>query len=78
VILRSSARRVAHALMVALLAVLCAIAMDHLDLARAALALATARPEWLALAVAIYLAILLLWAWQRHLLAPRRPAGSRR
>ncbi|HTK47516.1 MAG TPA: lysylphosphatidylglycerol synthase transmembrane domain-containing protein [Gemmatimonadaceae bacterium] len=77
-ILRSSARRVAHALMVALLAVLFAIALVHLDLARAAVALATARPEWLALAVSCYLAILLLWAWQWHLLAPRRPGGSMR
>jgi uncharacterized membrane protein YbhN (UPF0104 family) len=74
--LSSSARRVAHALVVALLALAFAVALVRIDLGRAAAALAGARPEWLALAVSCYLAILLLWGWQWHLLAPRRTGGS--
>lgn len=77
-ILPASARRVAHALVVALLALSFAVALAHLELRRAAAAVASARPEWIALAVSCYLTILLLWAWQWHLLAPRRPRGSMR
>lgn len=75
-ILPASGRRVAHALVVALLALSFAVALAHMELGRTAAALASARPDWLALAVSCYLAILLLWAWQWHLLAPRRPRGS--
>ncbi len=56
-----------------LLALLAAfvLALRRVDPARALEALATVRGEWVALAALCYLAILPLWAWQWHLLAPR-------
>jgi uncharacterized membrane protein YbhN (UPF0104 family) len=76
VIVSAAARRVAQALVVAVLAVLFAVALGHMELTRAAAALVAARPEWIALAVSCYLGLLVLWAWQWQLLSPRRPGGS--
>lgn len=73
---RSTARRVVHVAVVGALVLLFASALARMDLSRSAQALASARPEWLALAVSCYLSILLLWAWQWHLLAPARPGRT--
>lgn len=55
------------------LALLVVAALQRMDLARAAAELTSARVGWLVAAVACYVTILPLWAWQWTLLAPRAP-----
>ena len=64
---------------VAVLGILLIVAVRRFDLVHVVATLATARPAWLALAVASYLAILPLWALQWSVLAPRdgRPLFGR-
>ena len=52
------------------------VSLYRMDLGRALAQLASVRAGWLGLALCCYLAILPLWAWQWHLLAPR-DAGRR-
>ena len=54
------------------------VAVQRMDLGRAAALLASVRGEWLALAIACYASILPLWAWQWVLLSPRSPAPRTR
>jgi uncharacterized membrane protein YbhN (UPF0104 family) len=65
--LRTAARVVAVVVPLALLVA----AVSRFDLARVLKTLVTARPAWVAFAVACYLSILPLWALQWHVLAPR-------
>jgi uncharacterized protein (TIRG00374 family) len=53
-----------------------AVALRGLDPARALQALASVHGAWLAAAALCYLAILPLWAWQWHLLAPPAPSQT--
>jgi len=69
-------RTVAHVAAVVVLGALLFVAIRRFDLARLTLVLATARPGWVALAVASYVAILPLWALQWCVLAP--PTGEPR
>ncbi|HEX7941259.1 MAG TPA: lysylphosphatidylglycerol synthase transmembrane domain-containing protein [Gemmatimonadaceae bacterium] len=62
-------------LVLALLAAL-VLALRGLDPARALEALASVRGAWVAAAALCYLAILPLWAWQWHLLAPPSPSQT--
>jgi len=52
------------------------VALRELDAARALEALASVRGVWVAAASLCYLAILPLWAWQWHLLAPSSPSQT--
>ena len=56
------------------LAGLVAVALQRMDLARAAAQIASVRAQWLLLAIVCYAVILPLWAGQWTLLAPRGPA----
>jgi len=69
----ASPRRGWRVLALLALAVLVVVAMQRMDLARAATQLATVRAEWLVLAMACYATILPLWAWQWTLLSPGAP-----
>ena len=69
-------RTLAHVAAVVILAALLVVAIRRFDLAQLTLVLATARPTWVVLAVASYMAILPLWALQWCVLAP--PAGEPR
>jgi uncharacterized membrane protein YbhN (UPF0104 family) len=60
------------------LAGLIAVAVQRMDLVRAAAALSGVRGDWLVLAIACFAAILPLWAWQWTLLSPRAPEGRPR
>lgn len=71
-----SALRRGRAIALLALGGLVVVALQRMDLARAAAELTTARVGWLVAAVACYATILPLWAWQWTLLAPR--AGRRR
>lgn len=64
-------RTAAHIVAVLVLAALLVVAVRRFDLAEVLAMLATARPAWVALAVACYLAILPLWALEWCLLVPR-------
>ena len=69
-------RTLAHVAAVVVLGGLLVIAVRRFDLSQLTLVLATARPGWVALAMASYMAILPLWALQWCVLAP--PAGEPR
>lgn len=69
-------RTVSHVAAVAVLGGLLVLAVRRFDLAHLTLVLATARPAWVALAVASYMAILPIWALQWCVLAP--PTGESR
>lgn len=69
-------RTLAHVVAVVILAALLVVAIRRFDLAQLTLVLATARPAWVVLAVASYMAILPLWALQWCVLAP--PTGEPR
>ena len=73
---RPRVRTVAHVAAVVVLGALLVVAIRRFDLTRLTLVLATARPAWVALAVASYVAILPLWALQWCVLAP--PTGEAR
>jgi uncharacterized protein (TIRG00374 family) len=66
--------------LLALLAVagLLIVAVQRLDLTRAAAQVTAIRGEWLVLAITCYAAILPLWAWQWRLLSPRAPGARPR
>lgn len=69
-------RTLAHVAAVVVLGGLLVIAVRRFDLSQLTLVLATARPGWVALAMASYMAILPLWALQWCVLAP--PGGEPR
>jgi len=73
-----SARRGGRLLALLALAALIGVALQRMDLARAATQIATVRGEWLVLAIACYAAILPLWAWQWTLLSPPERGPSSR
>jgi uncharacterized protein (TIRG00374 family) len=68
--------RPARAVLVLALLAAFAVALRGLDPARALQALASVHGAWLAAAALCYLAILPLWAWQWHLLAPPAPSQT--
>jgi uncharacterized membrane protein YbhN (UPF0104 family) len=63
-------RMLAHVVAVVVLALLLVVAVRRFDLGQLTLVLATARPAWVGLAIASYVAILPLWALQWCVLAP--------
>jgi uncharacterized membrane protein YbhN (UPF0104 family) len=63
-------RALAHVVAVVVLALLLVVAVRRFDLGQLTLVLATARPAWVGLAIASYVAILPLWALQWCVLAP--------
>ena len=69
----ASARRGGRLLALLALTGLFVVAVQRMDLGRAAAELTAVRGEWLVLAIACYAAILPLWAWQWRLLSPRAP-----
>jgi hypothetical protein len=74
----ASIRRSGRLLALLALAGLIVVAMQRMDLGRAAAQLAVVRGQWLALAIACYALILPLWAWQWALLSPRTPTSRPR
>jgi uncharacterized membrane protein YbhN (UPF0104 family) len=74
----ASIRRSGRLLALLALAGLIVVAMQRMDLGRAAAQLTVVRGQWLALAIACYAAILPLWAWQWALLSPRTPTSRPR
>jgi len=72
-----SVRRSGRLLALAAVSGLLVIAVQRMDLGRAAAQLTAVRGEWLVLAIASYAAILPLWAWQWRLLSPRGPEARR-
>lgn len=72
-------RTVSHAIAVLVLAALLVVALRRFAFGEVVAALATARPSWLALALAAYVSILPLWALQWCILAPvtHRPSFAR-
>ncbi|HKP15826.1 MAG TPA: lysylphosphatidylglycerol synthase transmembrane domain-containing protein [Gemmatimonadaceae bacterium] len=69
----ASIRRSGRLLALLALAGLIAVAVQRMDLSRAAAQLTAVRGQWLLLAIACYAMILPLWAWQWRLLSPRTP-----
>jgi uncharacterized protein (TIRG00374 family) len=69
----ASVRHRARLLALLALAALIVVAVQRMDLRRAAAQLAAVRGEWLVLAIVCYAAILPLWAWQWRVLSPRTP-----
>jgi uncharacterized membrane protein YbhN (UPF0104 family) len=69
-------RRSGRALAILALTGLFVVSLYRMDLGRALALLASVRAGWLGLALLCYVAILPLWAWQWHLLAP--PDSTRR
>jgi uncharacterized membrane protein YbhN (UPF0104 family) len=67
-------RRSGRVLALLALSGLVVVALQHMDLARAAEQIASVRIQWLVLSIACYAAILPLWAAQWTLLSPRGPA----
>ena len=70
----ATVRRSGRLLVFLALAGLVIVALQRMDLTRAAAQIASVRGQWLLLAIACYAAILPLWAGQWTLLSPRAPA----
>ena len=69
----ASVRHRGRVLALLALAGLIVVAVQQMDLRRAAAQLTAVRGEWLVLAIVCYATILPLWAWQWRLLSPRTP-----
>lgn len=67
----AAGRRSGRALALLAITGLFVVALHRMDVARALAQLASVRAGWLGLALLCYVAVLPLWAWQWHLLAPR-------